>query len=84
MRLIAIPVILSLSACNVAVKGFDDATQDVNEGFALGKQLRDRCKATGDIDHCKDWQEYKRAEEAQNPLLDYDKALARWEAVGPY
>lgn len=74
---------LALSAC-MSVKTFDDATQDVNEGFALGAQLRDRCAETGDIDHCKEWLEYKRAEEAENPMMDYDKALARWEEKGPY
>jgi len=81
----AVCVALSLSACNgVAVKTFADATQNVNEGFAFGKQLRDRCAATNDLDHCKAWMDYKRAEEADNPLMDYDKALARWEANGPY
>ena len=73
---------LALSGC--AIKTFEDATKDVNEGFALGKQLRDRCAQTKGIDHCKDWIEYKRAEEAENEFLDYDKALARWEAKGPY
>ncbi len=86
LRMIAAScVALSLSACgDVAVKTFSDATGDVNEGFVLGKQLRDRCAATGDVDHCLAWSNYKRAEEADNALLDYDKALARWEANGPY
>lgn len=77
---------LSLSACmsDAGIKTFSDATDDVNEGFAIGKQMRDRCAATGDLDHCKEWREYKIAEEADNPMLDYDKALARWEAKGPY
>lgn len=66
------------------VKTFADATQDVNEGFVVGKMLRDRCAATNDVDHCAAWLEYKRSEEADNTLLDYDKALARWEANGPY
>lgn len=74
---------LALSGC-LAVKTLSDATSDVNDGFALGKQLRDRCNATKDIDHCKAWVEYKRAAEAENTLMDYDRALARWEAKGPY
>lgn len=76
---------LAVAACDdVAVKTFSDATTDVNEGFALGAQLRDRCAVTGDLDHCVDWNNYKRAEEAGNPMLDYEKGLARWEAKGPY
>jgi hypothetical protein len=75
----------ALTACgDVAIKTFSDATEDVNEGFALGKQLRDRCEATDDVDHCLAWREYKEAAEAENQLLDYDKALARWEDKGPY
>lgn len=87
MRVAALVVALSaplaLSGC-LAVKTFSDATGDVNEGFAMGKQLRDRCATTQDIDHCQDWLAYKRDAEAENSLLDYDKALARWEAKGPY
>lgn len=80
-----VAAVLTLSACEgAAVKTFSDATRNVNEDFALGKQLRDRCAATNDIDHCKQWVDYKRAEEAENPLLDYEKGLARWEANGPY
>lgn len=83
--LVAALTILTLAGCNdVAVKTFSDATGDVNEGYALGKQLRDRCNATKDVSDCKEWIDYKRAEEAENPLLDYDKGLARWEANGPY
>ncbi|MGH1455074.1 MAG: hypothetical protein ACRBBV_18105 [Paracoccaceae bacterium] len=86
MKLFAICSILFLSACmdDVAIKTFSDATKDVNEGFAMGKRLRDRCASTNDIDHCQAWLDYKRTEEADNSLLDYDKALARWEAKGPY
>ena len=81
---LALACFLSLAACDdVAVKTFADATNDVNEGFALGQQLRDRCNATGDLDDCLDWSNYKAAEESVG-LLDYDKALARWEAKGPY
>ena len=83
MRFIPIILATALSGC-MAVKTFDDATENVNEGFALGARLRDRCAATNDLDHCKEWIEYKRAEEAENPLMDYDKALARWEEKGPY
>ena len=83
--LIPCVLIVGLSGCaDVAVKTFADATSDVNEGFRLGKQLRDRCAATNDVDHCQAWISYKRAEEADNPIMDYDKALARWEAKGPY
>ena len=74
---------VTLSGC-LAVQTFDSVTENVNEEFALGAQLRDRCSATGDIDHCQAWIEYKRSEEADNPLMDYDAALARWEAKGPY
>ena len=83
LSLIALLPVAALAGC-MSVKTFDDATKDVNEGFALGKQLRDRCNATQDIDHCRVWVEYKRSEEAQNEFLDYDKGLARWEAKGPY
>lgn len=79
----ALLVPFALSAC-MSVKTFEDATGDVNERFALGKQLRDRCAATRDVDHCQAWVEYKRDAEERNALLDYDKALARWEANGPY
>ncbi len=86
LRIIAASCLaLSVSACgDVAVKTFSDATGDVNEGFAHGKRLRDRCASTNDVTHCNEWMAYKRAEEADNPLLDYDKGLARWEAKGPY
>ena len=88
MLRLLLPVVaaLSLSAClsDVGVKTFSDATADVNESFALGKQLRDRCAYTRDVDHCLTWANYKKAEESDNTLLDYDKALARWEAKGPY
>lgn len=86
LRLI-LPVVaaLALSGCeDVAIKTFADATADVNEEFALGRQLRDRCASTRDVDHCQSWIQYKQAEEAENGLLDYDKALARWERLGPY
>lgn len=85
MRVLLIIAALSLTACgDMAVKTFSDATKGVNEDFTIGQQLRDRCQATGNVDHCLTWNEYKRAEEAKNPLMDYDKALARWEAKGPY
>lgn len=87
MRLLSLLVVagFSLSACqDVAVKTFSDATADVNEDFRLGQRLRDRCEQTNDLDHCKAWLDYKRSEEAENPSLDYDKALARWERLGPY
>jgi hypothetical protein len=82
---VALLALGALAACDdAAVKTFSGATADVNEGFALGRSLRDRCAATGDVDHCLDWQNYKKAAEADNALLDYDKALARWERFGPY
>lgn len=81
---LAIPLVLSLAACDAGVKTFSDATSNVNEGYAMGKRLRDRCNATQNIDHCKAWLDHKRAAEAENALLDYDKGLARWEAKGPY
>lgn len=85
MRILYIAAVLSLSACQTAaVKTFGDVTQDVNDEFVLGQQLRDRCRTTGDLDHCIAWNEYKKSEEADNPLMDYDKALARWEQYGPY
>lgn len=87
MRLfvLALPAVFLLAGCeDAAVKTFADSTQDVNEGFELGRSLRDRCETTQDPSDCLEWQNYKRAEEAENPLLDYDKALARWEANGPY
>lgn len=81
----ALSIVVAVAGCDdVAVKTFADATQDVNEGFALGKKLRDRCASTGNVDHCKAWLDYKRAEEAQVVGLSYEKALARWEANGPY
>ena len=87
MRLLCLMVMASvaLSSCqDVAVKYFSDATADVNEDFRLGQRLRDRCAETNDLDHCKAWLDYKRGKEAESPLLDYDKALARWEKHGPY
>ena len=66
MRFTPIILATALSSC-MAVKTFDDATQNVNEGFALGARLRDRCVATNDLGHCKEWIEYKRAEEAAPP-----------------
>lgn len=85
MRYLLLIPLVYLTACDApAIKTFSDATADVNEGFALGKRLRDRCEQTNSLDHCKEWREYKMAEEADNPLLDYDKGLARWEANGPY
>lgn len=82
----AAAVAVSLAGCmqDAAVKTFADATGDVNEGFAHGKRLRDRCASTNDVTHCNEWLTYKRAEETANPLLDYDKGLARWETNGPY
>ena len=65
----------TLMACDTT-KTFSDVTADVNAEFALAKQLRDRCAATGDIDHCLAWQDFKRERSAENPLIDYDKALA--------
>ena len=85
IRAFVVASVVAVAGCqDVAVKTFSDATSDVNEGFVIGRQLRDRCNATGDVDHCKDWVEYKQAAESENALLDYDKALARWEAKGPY
>jgi len=76
---------IALAACEDAgIKTFSDATADVNEDFRLGQRLRDRCEETDNLDHCKEWIDYKRSEEAENPMLDYDKALARWEKHGPY
>jgi hypothetical protein len=85
MRYLPLLCLLYLTACqDVAIKTFADATSDVNEGFALGRQLRDRCAVTGNPDHCLTWMQYKHAEESDNGLLDYDKALVRWESKGPY
>ena len=83
---LSVLTMFALGACtpDLAVKTFSDATRNVNEDFRMGQQLRDRCNATQNIDHCKAWLDYKRAEEAENPLMDYEKALARWEERGPY
>ena len=82
MRHLLLIIPLAASACTLQT--FDSVTADVNESFALGAQLRDRCAATNDPDHCLAWREYKAAAEADNPLMDYDAALARWERLGPY
>lgn len=78
LRVIAAAI--ALTGCTVET--FDSATRSVNEEFALAQQLRDRCRATGDIDHCLAWHEF-RSSHAQ-PGLNYDAALDRWIEHGPY
>lgn len=82
MKYIALIALPALAACTLQT--FDSATQNVNDDFALGAQLRDRCATTQNVDHCLAWRDYKRREEAENPLMNYDAALARWEREGPY
>lgn len=74
--------IFALSACTLQT--FDSVTDNVNNDFALGAQLRDRCAITQDLSDCLAWRNYKNAEEAKNPLMNYDAALSRWEREGPY
>ena len=63
---------------------FSTVTAEVNEDFALGAALRDRCAETGDVDDCLAWRTYRESEEARNPGLNYEAALERWERLGPY
>ena len=71
---------LSASACQMS--GFAEATQDVNAEFALAQQLRDRCAATGDLDDCLTWREFQEGRSI--PAWQYEQALERWIANGPY
>jgi len=81
MRLLAAAAIAAtLSACTIET--FETATQSVNEEFALAQQLRDRCSTSGNVDHCLAWQQFRAANES--PGYNYDAALDRWIANGPY
>jgi NifU-like protein involved in Fe-S cluster formation len=71
---------LTLAGC---VGGtFAEATQDVNQEYAMAQQLRDRCNATGDVDDCLVWYEFRDARSAYGPT--YERGLDRWIANGPY
>lgn len=81
MRLaIALGIITAISACTVET--FESATQSVNEDFAFAQQLRDRCRSTGDVDHCLAWHQFRSANEPAG--YNYDAMLDRWIARGPY
>lgn len=79
----SLAVVALLSGC--VAPTFQDATDSVNQEFALAVQLRDRCAATGDVEHCLAWHEYREANtpEGSQPAT-YDRMVARWEANGPY
>ena len=76
----AFALVAMLAGCTVET--FDSATQSVNEEFALAQQLRDRCRASGDVDHCLAWHEYRAAH--QQPGFNYDASLDLWIERGPY
>lgn len=80
MLRIALPAVMLLAGCQLP--GFADATQDVNNEFALAVQMRDRCSATADVDHCLAWRQFQES----RPILawQYEQALSRWERLGPY
>lgn len=71
---------LALAGCQLP--GFSEATGDVNAEFALAQQLRDRCNTSGDVDDCLAWREFQ--EGRSMPAWQYDAALDRWIANGPY
>jgi len=81
-RLIALslPLVMVLAGCQLP--GFEGAAQDVNDEFTVARQLRDRCDATADVDDCVAWLQFK--ETRSMPSWEYDRALDRWIANGPY